>query len=64
MPMDIDQVRTASTNAVLDKLVANLPDSKPENLLLIAEPVAEAAVAAIQHVLDNAQTSVDGESIV
>ena len=62
--MDLEQARQEARNVVLQKLVKKFPDADKSGLDDLAESIAEATVAAIDHVLKNAKTAVGGESII
>jgi len=63
MAINIETVRIEATNAVLDALTNMYKDADNESMRGFAEAIAEAAVVAVQNVIDHAQTEVSGESI-
>jgi len=63
MAININTVKTEATNAVLDALTAMYEDADTESMQSFAEAIAEAAVVAVQNVIDHGETEVSGESI-
>lgn len=65
MAMNISTVRSAAAEAVLAALTELYKDTEadPDGMRGFAEAVAEAAVTAVQHVIDMAETEVSGEHI-
>ena len=63
MAMNINNVRTTATAAVLDALTELYENSDADSMRDFAEAIAEAAVVAVQHVIDRAEVEVTGESI-
>lgn len=63
MAININTVKTEATNAVLDALTDMYKDADRESMTSFAEAIAEAAVVAVQNVIDHAETDVTGESI-
>lgn len=63
MAINVDTVKSEATNAVLDALMALYANADREAMEGFAEAIAEAAVVAVQNVIDHAQTEETGESI-
>ena len=65
MAMNPDTVRAAAADAVLAALTELYKDTEPdpEGMKGFAEAIAEAAVVAVQHVMDQGETEVSGEGI-
>jgi len=63
MAINIETVRTEATQAVLSALTAMYEDANEESMRSFAEAIAEAAVVAVQNVIDHAETEVSGESV-
>jgi hypothetical protein len=66
MAMSIDLVREEATTAVQAALAELYKDLDPDQGAMqgFAAAVAEAAVVAVRHVLDRAETETSGERIV
>ncbi|MBI3188489.1 MAG: hypothetical protein HYZ31_11580 [Gammaproteobacteria bacterium] len=63
MAININTVKTEATDAVLKALTAMYKDADAESMRSFAEAIAEAAVVAVQNVIDHAETEMSGESI-
>lgn len=63
MPMNLSIVKTAATEAVVEELAKLYENSDKEGMQDFANAIAEAAVVAVQHVIDFAETELSGESI-
>ena len=63
MAINISTVRSEATNAVLTALVAMYKDADADSMKAFAEAIAEAAVVAVQNVIDHAETDVSGEGL-
>jgi hypothetical protein len=63
MAININTVKTEATNAVLDALTAMYENADADAMKDFAEAIAEAAVVAVQNVIDHGETEVSGESI-
>jgi uncharacterized membrane protein len=63
MAMNVSQVREEATNAVLTALTDLYEEADADSMRGFAEAIAEAAVVAVQHVIDRAETEVSRESI-
>ena len=66
MAINVTQVESDATQAVLDALLELYKSQEvdADSMRGFAEAVAQAAVTAVQHVIDSAETEVSGESIV
>lgn len=62
MAMNTATVKTLATEAVLIALTDLYKESDKEGMRKFAQAIAEAAVVAVQHVIDNAET-VSGSDI-
>lgn len=63
MAMNTTTVKTLATEAVLTALTDLYKESDKEGMRKFAQAIAEAAVVAVQHVIDNAET-VSGSDII
>ncbi|MEQ8279466.1 MAG: hypothetical protein RMA76_18675 [Deltaproteobacteria bacterium] len=63
MSMNLDVARQRAREAVLQQLSESYPDGNVAAMEPFAEAVAAAVVAALQHIKDNAETTVSGERI-
>ena len=63
MAINITTVKTEATDAVLVALTEMYKDADAESMRSFAEAIAEAAVVAVQNVIDHAVTEVSSESI-
>lgn len=63
MAININTVRNEATNAVLAALTSMYENADADSMRGFAEAIAEAAVVAVQNVIDHAQTELSGESI-
>jgi len=63
MAINIETVRNEATTAVLNALTEMYKDSDADGMKDFAEAIAEAAVVAVQNVIDHGQIEVSGEGI-
>lgn len=63
MAMNIAQVKTSATEAVLNELTKMYKNSDKEGMRQFAEAIAEAAVVAVQHVIDKGEVRTTGQQI-
>lgn len=63
MAISIPAVRSEATQAVLEALSAMYENGDPESMRGFAEAIAEAAVVAVQNMIDHAETEVSGEGL-
>ncbi|MCP4925652.1 MAG: hypothetical protein GY916_06895 [Gammaproteobacteria bacterium] len=63
MAINIDTVKTEATTAVLEALTDMYKDADTDSMKDFAEAIAEAAVVAVQNVIDHAETELSGDSI-
>lgn len=63
MSINVNTVRKEATNAVAQALSEMYKDSDPESMQGFAEAIAEAAVVAVQNVIDHGETELSGESL-
>ncbi len=63
MAVNIEELREDATDAVLALMLAQFEDADRDAMRIFAATIAEAAVAAVQHVVNRAETGISGESI-
>lgn len=63
MAMNLGEVKTSATEAVLIALTQLYKESDKEGMRAFAEAIAEAAVVAVAHVQSNARTELSGEGL-
>jgi hypothetical protein len=65
MTMNVEQLREEATAAVEEALAELYADLSPDRAAMegFARAIAAAAVAAVQHVLDRAETATGGDRI-
>jgi uncharacterized protein YjcR len=63
MAMDINQVRNDATLVIADALSKLYESADKDAMTDFAKVIAEAAVVAVQHVMDRAETEGSHESI-
>jgi len=63
MAIDINTVKTEATTAVLDALTAMYEEADEDSMKTFAEAIAQAAVVAVQNVIDHAEIEASGEGI-
>lgn len=70
MAMDLNQAKVEVETAIKAAFQSKYPTgsdgspTSPDDFTDIAESVSPGIIAALQHVLNNAETSVDGEDIL
>lgn len=64
MAIDEAQAREAATNEVTAKLKELYENADDEAMSSFAAAIAEAAVVAVSHIVENARTEISGERIV
>lgn len=64
MAININTVRNEATNAVLVALTSMYESADADSMRGFAEAIAEAAVVAVQHVIDHGEMDVSGDGIV
>jgi len=63
MAIDVEVVKTQATEAVLDALTSMYKDADKDSMRDFAAAIAQAAVVAVQNVIDHGETVVSGEGI-
>ncbi len=63
MAINVNTVREEATIAVLEALTEMYEDADADRMKSFAEAIAEAAVVAVQNVIDHGETDVSGEGI-
>ena len=63
MSVNITELREDATNAILNRMLEQFEDADADAMREFAGTIAEAAVAAVQHIVDRAQTELNGEGI-
>jgi hypothetical protein len=63
MAVNINTVRSEATNAVLAALSRMYDNADTESMRGFAEAIAEAAVVAVQNVLDHAELEASGNGL-
>ncbi len=63
MAVNINTVRNEATEAVLAAMLAMYDKSDPDAMRGMAEAIAEAAVVAVQNVLDHAELDALGQGL-
>lgn len=64
MAMNVNEVKTVATEAVLDELVKLYENADRDGMQDFAEAIAQAAVTAVQHVIDNAEIADSGAGLI
>ena len=63
MAININTVKTEAANAVLAELTAMYSNADADGMKDFANAIAQAAVVAVQNVIDHAETELSGDSI-
>ncbi len=63
MAVNIEELREDTTDAVLALMLAQFEDADADSMRTFAATIAEAAVAAVRHVVNRAETGISGEPI-
>jgi hypothetical protein len=63
MAININTVKTEATEAVLNALLELYQDADRDSMTGFAEAIAEAAVVAVQNVIDHGEIDAVGEGI-
>ena len=63
MAININTVKTEATNAVLEALTEMYKDADADSMRGFAEAIAQAAVVAVQNVLDHGEIDVSGDGL-
>ena len=63
MSVNINVLREEATEAILIRMLEQFEDADADAMREFAGTIAEAAVAAVQHIVARAQTELSGEGI-
>ena len=63
MSVNIDELRRDATDAVLTRMLQQFEEADADAMREFAATIAEAAAAAVQHILDHARTEHGRERI-
>jgi hypothetical protein len=64
MSVNIEILREGATDTVLALMLAQFEDADEEAMRQFAATIAEAAVAAVQHMIARAKTELSGEGLL
>jgi len=63
MAVNIEELRLEATEAVLALMTAQFENADADAMRQFAATIAEAAVAAVEHIVNRAQTEISNEKI-